>query len=149
MSRRNKPKSVGVRPSPKPTDFHHDPKPRYVKQPRIFCTLHPETNAIQIELPGPNGRRQPITVNNLETIRNILMHQLELSRNADILAIGEVGDPTEAQVRHWEDHANRNKTQKLQSQCPFCIAEGRAPVRRFDTRGRPIRIVNDPAELGF
>lgn len=137
-----------------PVDFVNDPKPRYVAQPRVFCTLHPETGQVQIELAGSNGYRQLIEVKNLETIRQVLLHQAELARAGEPVSIGMTADPTEAQIRHWEDHSKRGRRARLQSNCPFCIAEAKAGVapvsaRKFDTRGNPIRTVTDPSQLGF
>lgn len=141
-------------------DFNHDPKPRYIAQPRVFCTLNPETGELQIELGGPAGRQQPIVVKSIEAIRNILEWQWELANAQLPVRIGETfadnslgAHPTEAQIRHWEEHSRRTKRAKLQSKCPFCITEAKAgvnvSVRKFDTRGNPIRIVTDPADLGF
>lgn len=135
-------------------DFHSDPKPRYIKQAQVICKLHPETGEIQIELAGSNGARQSITVRSLDTIRTVLRHQQELAHAQSSISIGLNADPTEAQIRHWEDHSKRGRRARLQSNCPFCIAEAKDPnrlvsVRRFDTRGNPIRTVTDPSQLGF
>lgn len=155
MSRKSKPrKTIPMQAPGIGVDFHNDPKPRFVKTAQVIVKLHPETGEIQAELPGSNGARHTVTIRSLDTIRTMLRHQQELFHAQAVLSIGLNADPTEAQIRHWEDHSKRGRRARLQSNCPFCIAEAKDPnrlisVRRFDTRGNPIRTVTDPSQLGF
>lgn len=156
MSRKSKAprKSIPAKAPGVGIDYHSDPKPRFVKTAQVICKLHPETGEIQAELPGLNGARHTVTIRSLDTIRTMLRHQQELFEAQTVISIGLSADPTEAQIRHWEDHQKRTRRARLQSNCPFCIAEAKDPnriisVRRFDTRGNPIRTISDPSQLGF
>lgn len=127
-----------------------EPKPaRYVQQPRVFCTLNPTDWTICVELPGPAGRRL-IPLESLDCLRSILMDQMVKIEAMQPSAIGHASEPTEAQVRHWEEHSRRSQSTKLASNCPFCISEARAPIHRFDKHGKPIIPgVGDPDLLGI
>lgn len=123
--------------------------PRYIAQPRLFVTLNPTSLELMIELPGPSGRRL-VAVHELETIRRELMDQLDCAENMRPSTIGMDSEPTEAQVKHWEEHSKRSLSTKLHSNCPFCITEAKHPVNRFDKHGKPIIPgVGDPDLLGL
>ena len=68
---------------------------------------------LQLELPALDGTR-PVPFNDLDTLVRVL--HSEESR------IGEDAAPTQAQVRHWEEHRNR-----FDPRCPFCqfFAQGK------------------------
>jgi len=82
------------------------------------------------------------------------MWRQELALTGDPMQLGTDSHPTEAQIIHWESHTSRSQATKLQSRCPFCVAEARAgtgepKVRKFDTRGNLIRKVQSALELGL
>ena len=133
-------------------DFHNDPKPRFIRQPRVILTLNPDTSEICMEV-AEGAIRRLIPVTQFETIRNNLQHQLMAAHDHTAITIGMNAEPTIAQIKHWEDHSRRSTRAKLSSNCPFCIAEAKNPervqVRTYDTRGNRIRIVTDPSDLGF
>ena len=147
MSRKNKPKHLPPKPFAIP---RKEPKAaRYVEQPRVFCTLNPTTFEVCVELPGPAGRRL-VPLANVETLRAILMEQYRKADVMEATKIAEPSEPTEAQIKHWEEHAKRSQDTKLHSNCPFCIAEARHPVHRFDRHGKPIVPgVGNPEPLGI
>lgn len=84
--------------------------------PQIIITLNPETGSIVAELPGFMATRRKVEVRDLETLRRMLETQRE-----NKAAIGDDGAPTQAQVKHWEDHGTWPS-----ERCRFCISEGRA-----------------------
>lgn len=84
--------------------------------PQIIITLDPETNAIVAELPGFMATRRKVEVMDLGTLRRMLDAQRENKAE-----IGQDGAPTQAQVRHWEDHGTWPS-----ERCRFCQSEGRA-----------------------
>lgn len=146
MSKRNRPKPL-ARSFSEPK--REKAPVRYIKQPNVFCTLNPLTGEVQIELPGPSGRRL-IPVASLDTIRAVLTDQLYRHETMEPSAIGEDSEPTEAQVKHWEEHSRRNLSAKLHSNCPFCISEARHPVHKFDSKGKLIVPgVGNPELLGL
>lgn len=83
--------------------------------PQVIVTLSPQ-GGLRLELPGANGHRQVIDVKGREvegTLLRILAAQA--SRHC---AIGEDGQPTQAQVEHWEKHGVF-----ADKRCAFCRAE--------------------------
>ena len=148
MSRKNNARHL---PTPEPTKIpRKEPQAaRYVKQPRVFCTLNPETWELSIELPGPAGRRL-VALESIETLREILVQQMSKIEAMGPSRIGDRDEPTEAQVKHWEEHSRRNEHAKLHSNCPFCIAEANHPIHKYDSRGKPIIPgVGNPELLGI
>lgn len=147
MSRRNKPKPHVVKAFEAPK--REKAPVRFIQQPRVFCTLNPLTGEVQIELPGPSGRRV-VPVASLDTIRAVLTDQLYRHETMEPSAIGQDSEPTEAQIKHWEEHGNRNLNAKLHSTCPFCISEAKHPVHKYDSRGKLIIPgVGNPELLGL
>jgi len=145
------------RQSPNPTNFYTDPKRPHVPQPYVFVTLNPETNEIQAELHEKGAAiRHVVKLTDIDSLRRVLEWRQDLIKYGRDMVMGEDGNPTEAQIRHWEDHAKRSHTTRLQSNCPFCIAEAKAEsnkdgtkARKFDTRGNLIINVTSSAQMGL
>ncbi len=89
-----------------------------MKTPQLLLTLSP-TGALQAELPGPNGARRTISIEEIEgrtaaademigTIKRLLANQ-HLGRTS----IGEGGAPTQWQLR-------RPSNAFPEGSCPFC-----------------------------
>jgi len=158
MARRSKALSVQPKkpaPSKIGIDFYNDPKPKMIPQSYVFCTLNPETEEVFVELHDPSqGIRHTVKCESIDTIKRVLLWRKDLIRTGSDMVMGEDGNPTEAQIQHWENHSKRTQSTKLNSTCPFCIAEARAEsnapkARKFDTRGNLIQIVNSASEMGF
>lgn len=86
--------------------------------PQVLVTLSPQ-GTLQAELPGPNGARRVCQLKPGQAERDLLeiLHG-QLARRVEI---GEDGAPTQAQVKHWEEHG-----QWPDSRCAFCRAEGKS-----------------------
>lgn len=87
--------------------------------PQVIVTLDPETGGLVAELPGFMATRRKVELRGDAigaTLRRILEAQLENKSE-----IGQDGAPTQAQVRHWEQHGVW-----ADERCRFCLAEGRA-----------------------
>jgi hypothetical protein len=82
--------------------------------PQVIITLSPD-GALQAELPYSGGRRR-VTIESLDSIRQILAAQLRQTPST----IGMDGSPTGGQVRHWERHENEGI---IDPDCPWCIAK--------------------------
>lgn len=85
--------------------------------PQVMLTLAPDGTVVA-EFPTPNGLRRHVPIHDItgmETIRRILAAQLSHRPQS----IGSDAKPTTAQVRHWSEHLDQNKTSEY---CPWCIA---------------------------
>jgi hypothetical protein len=138
------------------TSDHLSPKSKHPPQLYIFVTLNPSTGHIQAELHEKGSPlRHVVQINDLESLRRILEFRRELILHDEVMCLGEDGHPTEAQIRHWENHSGRSAKTKLQSNCPFCISEARADAgppksRKFDTRGNLIKgRIQSASQLGI
>lgn len=88
---------------------------RVVLIPQVIVTLAPD-GTLQAELPSGGSVRRVVSLRkDAETsLKRILQEQLEGN-----ISIGQDGAPTEAQVRHWQDHQMFPNPR-----CPFCLSEG-------------------------
>lgn len=98
------------------------------RTPQVIVTLSPQGGLV-VELPGANGGRHRVELRHGaegEDLRRILEAQL-----GQRCQLGEDGSPTQAQVKHWEQHGVF-----ADERCPFCIAEGRTtgPKRQRQPR---------------
>ena len=94
----------------------------------LVLTLSPSGQIIAEHFHNGGRHTTPLQAGQVEeTCRRILEAQLR-SRTA----IGEDGQPTAAQVRHWERHGIWKDPS-----CPFCIAEGLKPQK---WRPRPMLV---------
>ena len=100
--------------------------------PQIIITLHPETGQIVAELPGFMATRRKVEVRDLETLRRMLDAQRD-NRSE----IGSDGAPTQAQVKHWEDHGIWPS-----DRCRFCLSEGRINKPSGERR-RPVVVAQN------
>ena len=98
--------------------------------PQVILTISP-TGELQLELPGANGARRRIGVNE-HSLAPIARRILE-AQALRAIAIGEDGAPTQAQVRHWESHGNGRFRDP---RCPFCSEERLAELRAMGVRDK-------------
>ena len=98
--------------------------------PFVRVSLAP-SGGLQLELPGTS----PLLIIPLKPGQEALtIDRILRARVAARIALGEDGEPTLAQVRHWEQHGVF-----ASSSCPFCISEGRCKGLSLAKR-RPVRV---------
>lgn len=108
-----------------------EPLPPISPTPQVLVTLRSD-GGLQMEFPWSGGRRQ-VEMRNGEAEEDLLrVLHAQLQKR---IALGEDGSPTQAQLKHWEQHGMFGN-----ERCAFCRAEG-----RFDKRGRERR--NQPREI--
>lgn len=90
--------------------------------PQVIVTIDAEGQLV-VKLPGLNGFMHSVVLNAADagqTLTRILSDQcLRLAQ------IGDDGAPTQAQVRHWEQHSSTSN-----AKCAFCQAEGLGASRQ-------------------
>ena len=111
-----------------------------ITSPQVILTISP-TGQLQLELPGANGARRKVEVNedNLAPIARRILEAQALRA----VAIGEDGAPTQAQVRHWESHGNG---QFRDPRCPFCSEERLAELRAMGARDKAAARAQGPVQ---
>lgn len=109
---------------------------RHQLVPQVIVTLTPAQDALQAELPGANGARRVIALGRDETIEATLLRILQ-AQALRAVECGEDGSPTQAQVLHWERHA-----EWPDDRCKFCKAEGRT-LRASDRKARSAQLAGD------
>lgn len=89
-------------------------------QPSLVVSLSPDGTLVAEHFTNGGRHSTALKPGEVEaSLRRILQAKL---RSA--VALGEDGQPTQAQVRHWERHDIWKDPQ-----CPHCIAEGLKPQR--------------------
>jgi len=86
--------------------------------PQLIITLTPDRLGLQAELPGVNGSRRVVSLGKSEFFSSCL-RILRATADAKV-EIGLDGAPTQAQVKHWDQHSPKAPSDR----CPFCLAEG-------------------------
>ncbi len=89
-----------------------------MNSPQLLITLTPDRLGLQAELPGANGSRRVVSLSSkafFSDCLRILLAQANLK-----VEIGLDGAPTQAQVRHWEQHGADHPSDR----CPFCLEAG-------------------------
>jgi hypothetical protein len=103
----------------------------------IVRISHDANGRLCILLAGPKGQDREVTLFGKEETVCDTINRVLKARETGEYEIGEDGEPTEAQVRHWERH-----TIWPDSQCPFCRAERRG-LPTPDPRPRRGEIISD------
>lgn len=92
-----------------------------MSQPSLVVSLAPDGTLVAEHFTNGGRHSTPLKPGFAEAdIRRILQAKLR-----SLVALGEDGQPTAHQVRHWERH----EVWKDPS-CPFCIAEGLRPQKK-------------------
>ena len=96
------------------------------RHPQLLITLSLQGGLV-LELPGSMGTRRQVQVRDGELASTC--HRILAAQLLEQTEIGLDGAPTQAQVKHWERHGIW-----ADSQCRFCLSEGRAHASRPKTR---------------